>query len=229
MATVNPKLYEAFEEEAKEINIEDLMQQMMDSFNQEKGYIPTPVDEVRIRKMMLARRYIEKEADRLTILRGAILEDWNTKIQRKLQEAKGIEEFIERYLKDVNKGEKLSLDVGTATLRRSAPKTKVIDEEMATAFLKEHGQLAAYQKAPVLDTALLQNSYIRQFNELVEKESVIRIESEVQASGKGKISKKREGEIKLEIEREYADPYYRQLPEFLEYVPENQKLSITMK
>lgn len=227
--TVNPRLYEAFEEEAKEINVEELMQQMLTSFNEQKGYVPTPADEIRIRKMMLARKYIEKEAERLTFLRNAITEDWDAKISRKLQEAVSINDFIEKYLKEINGGKKLSLDVGTATLRRSAPKTKVIDVDKAIDFLKEHGQLSSYLKAPVLDTTLLQNAYLNQFAKLVEAETEKRIKEETNASVKKSITKKREGEIKLEAENDLADTYFTQLPEFLEYIPESKKLSITMK
>lgn len=225
------KLYEAFEEEAKDINVEDLMAEMLNNFNQEKGYTPTPADEIRIRKMMLAKRYIEKEAERLTMLRDAIVADWNGKIQKKLQESASIAEFIEKWIKDVNKGEKLSLDVGTATLRRSAPKVKVkVDQiEEAKAFLQEHNQLHAYLKPAPLDTTLLQNAYINQFNKMVEEEAKIRIEKEIAESPKGKITKKREGEIKLEVEQQLADDYYKSLPDFFEYIPENKKLSITMK
>jgi hypothetical protein len=229
MTAANPRLYEAFEEEAKDIDVQDLMEQMLASFNEKKGYTPTPADEIRIRKMMLARKYIEKEASHLTLLRDAISEDWNTKINRKAQEVQGINDFIEKYLKEANGGQKLSLDVGTATLRRSAPKAKVVDVDKATEFLKEHGQLSAYLKAPLLDSTLLQNAYINQFGTLVEAETEIRILLESKANAKGKITKKREGEIKLEVEKALADDYYTQLPDFLEYVPESQKLSITMK
>lgn len=229
MAIDNPKLYEAFEEEAKDVNVEDLMQQMLEAFNQDKGYTPTPADEIRIRKMMLARKYIEKETERLTFLRDAIIQDWNAKIARKLQEIESINDFIEKYLKEINNGEKLSLDVGTATLRRSAPKAKVVDKDAAKEFLRERGMLESYLKAPELDITLLQNAYAREFEYRVEQETKARIEKEVAESGKGKITKKREGEIKLEVERDLAEAYFTQLPDFLEYVPEIQKLSITMK
>lgn len=227
--TTNVKLYEAFEEEAKEINIEELMQQMLGQFNEQKGYVPTPADEIRIRKMMLARKYIEKEANRLTILRDAIVDDWNTKINRKFQEIESIGEFIEKWLKEANNNQKLSLDVGTATLRRSAPKAKVIDKDKAKDFLKEHGQLESYLKAPELDVTLLQNAYVNQFQELVELKAKGIVEVEVQASKKGTITKKRESEIYLEAERALSQEYFSQLPDFFEYVPEQQKLSITMK
>lgn len=224
-------LIEAYEEEAKDINIEELMAEMLGNFNETKGYTPTPADEIRIRKMMLAKRYLEKEAERLTFLRDAIVEDWNAKIKRKLQEVTSIEEFIEKWIKEVNGGNKLSLDVGTATLRRSAPKVKLKADqiEQAKAFLEKHGQLESYLKPAPLDATLLQNAYINQFNKLVEEETNKRIAKEVEASAKGKITKKREGEIKLQVEQELADNYYQSLPEFFEYIPESKSLSITMK
>jgi hypothetical protein len=225
------KLHEAFEEEAKDINIEDLMAQMMESVNQEKGYVPTPADEIRIRKMMLAKRYIDNETVRLAALRDAVNNDWNARIKKKQDEAASIMEYIEMYIKNVNGGKKLSLDVGTATLRRSAPKVKLKSDqtEEAKSFLQQHGQLEAYLKPAPLDASLLQNAYMKQFNDLVEAETEKRIKSEVEASEKGKITKKREGEIKLEVEQELADSYYKSLPDFFEYVPETKKISITMK
>lgn len=229
MATANPKLYEAFEEEAKDINLEELMAQMLGAFNDEKGYEPTPADEIRIRKMILARKYIEKDIDRLAMLRDAVKDDWNAKINRKKDEIKGIDEFVEKYLKDINKGKKLSLDVGTATLRRNPPKTVVVDEEKARSFLQDHNQLHLYLKPAPLDVSLLQKAYVNQFNDMVEKQTKERIKEEVAASDKGKITKKREGEIKLEVEAQLADQYFTSLPDFLQYVPENKKISITMK
>lgn len=229
MATDKTRLYEAFDEEAKDVDVADLMQQMMESYNQEKGYTPTPADEVRIRKMMLARKYIEREADRLTLLREAVLEDWTARINKKLEEAKSIEEFIEDWIKNHNKGAKLSLDVGTATLRRTGPKVKVADAEKAKAFLQEHGQLQAYLKPAPLDTTLLQTAYMNQFATMVETEANRRIEAEVEASDKKKITKKREAQIKSEVELELTEGYFTQLPDFLEYVPEKKALSITMK
>ncbi|MNH31690.1 hypothetical protein D3C79_920780 [compost metagenome] len=100
---------------------------------------------------------------------------------------------------------------------------------MAIEFLKEHGQLASFQKAPELDTTLLQNAYINQFNELVDKEAKERIKKEIEESPKGKITKKRESEIKLAVEKELADSYFGNLPKFLKYEPEKQSLSIKMK
>lgn len=229
MATDQEKLYAAFDEEAKTIDVQDLMAQMMESVNAEKGYEPNPIDELKIRKMMLARKFIEKEANRLAMLRDAIKAEWDEKVKRKLDEVNGINEFIEMWIKKYNKGQKLSLDVGTATLRRSAPKVKVNDVVKAKAFLEQHKQLASYQKAPELDTTLLQNAYINQFNKLVEEEAKKVIEEEIKSSKNGKITQKREKEIKLAKEQELADSYYQKLPDFFDYIPEAQNLSITMK
>lgn len=229
MTATNPKIYEAFEEEAKGIDVEGLMAQMMESFQADKGYKPTVTDEVKIRKMLLARKYIEREQDRLTHLKAAIMADWDEKIQAKQKEIQSINEFIEGYIKNQNGGKKLSLDVGTATLRRSAPKVKLNPEKKddAIAFLKHHGVLESFQKPADLDVSLLQNSYVKQFNDMVEEKAEARIAAEKEE--KGKITKKREGEIKLEVERELAEGYFGKLPEFMQYVPEEQKLAITMK
>jgi hypothetical protein len=227
----NSRIHEAFEEEAKGIDVQDLMAQMMESFNQEKGYTPTVVDEVRIRKMMLARNYLTKEKERLVILKQAIMNDWDERIAAKSGEIQSINDFIESYLKNYNQGKKLALDVGTATLSRTAPKA-VLDaekKEEAVNFLKQHGVLSSFQKPAELDVTLLQNSYTNQFKELVEKEAKERIQKEVDASDKGKITKKRENEITLEVEAELAADYYAKLPDFMKYVPEQQKLSIRMK
>ncbi|MEB2276983.1 hypothetical protein LAV82_23475 [Bacillus sp. ILBB4] len=225
--TANPKLYEAFAEEAQDINVQDLMAQMLENYNQEKGYVPTPADEIRIRKMMIAMKFLEEERNHLAMLKQAIMDEWDTRIKAKSKDIDGIKEFIEKYIKDANQGKKLSLDVGTATLRRNPPKVKVTDTEKAVEFLKQHNMFEQFAKAPVLDTTLLQNSYINDFNKQVATETERRVA--VEKEEKGKITKKREGEIKLEVEREWADQYYGQLPEFMKYEPENQKVSITMK
>jgi hypothetical protein len=227
--TTNPKIYEAFEEEAKGIDVQDLMSQMMEQFNADKGYTPTVTDEIKIRKMLLAKKYIEREQGRLAHLKAAIVADWDEKIMNKGKEIEGINDFIESYLKHHNNGKKISLDVGTATLRRSAPKVKLDIEkkEEAVAFLKQHNVLESFQKPAELDSTLLQNSYVTQFNGLVIEETEKRIAEEKELAGK--ITKKREGELKLIVERELAPDYYSKLPDFMQYIPEEQKLSITMK
>lgn len=231
MVAVNEYIDQAFEEEGKGIDIQELMAQMMASVNEEKGYTPSVADELRIRKMMLARRYIEAEMNRLVLLKAAIMQDWDLKIKAKADDIQSINDFIESYLKNQNQGKKLALDVGTASLARSAPKTKLDPEkkEDAINFLKQHNILESFQKPAELDATLLQNSYITQFKQLVEVEVERRIAQEVEASEKGKITKKREGEIALEVERDMAPDYYAKLPDFMKYIPETQKLSIRMK
>jgi hypothetical protein len=225
----NPKVYEAFEEEAKGIDIQGLMSQMMEQFNNEKGYTPSVTDEIKIRKMLLAKKYIEKEQERLVHLKAAIVEEWDVKIKAKAKEIEDITEFIGSFVKNHNGGKKLSLDVGTVSLRRSAPKVKLDAEkkEDAVAFLKQHNQLESFLKPAELDVTLLQNAYISQFSSQVETEAARRIAIEVEE--KSKITKKREGEIKLEVERELAPAYFEKLPEFMNYIPEEHKVTITMK
>ncbi|ARC67295.1 hypothetical protein B14_200084 (plasmid) [Bacillus licheniformis] len=223
----NPKLYEALEEEAKDINIEDLMNEMLESFTQEKGCIPTPTDELKVRKMVLARKYIEREIDRLTMLRDAIKAEWDQKIQKKKEEIDGLNGLIEKYIKDANNGKKLSLDVATVSLKRTGPKAVVIDEEKARDFLKQHNQLEKYLKKPALDSTLLQNAYSNDFKNLVAKEAERRII--IEEKSKGPLSKKRKKEIELEVETEWAEKFFSELPDFMQYKPEKKTLSITMK
>lgn len=223
----NQAFYEALEEEAKDINIEDLMNEMLNSFNQEKGQAPTPTDELKVRKMVLARKYIEKEINRLTMLRDAVKADWDQKIAKKKEEIEGLNGLIEHFIKVTNKGKKLSLDVATISLKRTGPRTVVQDEEKARDFLKEHNQLEKYLKKPELNTTLLQNAYRNDFKELVSKEAERRII--IEEKSKGSLSQKRKKEIELEVESEWADNFFSKLPDFMKYMPEKKTLSITMK
>lgn len=224
----DPILQEAFEVEAKDIDVKSLMQEMLNAFQEEKDYQPTPMDELKVRKLMLARKYLMKDIEHLTILRDAVVQEWNDRIKRKQEEIDDINGLIAHYLKEVNKGKKLSLDVGTATLRRVPPKAKVVDKERAKQYLQEIGELEKFLKAPELDTTLLQKTLVNQFKEYVENKAQEIIEKE-KAVNDGKITKKREKEILLEVERELADEYFKNLPDFVEYVPEKETLSITMK
>lgn len=225
---MSTKLYEAFAEEAKEIDLQSLMAEMMESYNQEKGVQPNPLDELKVRKLMLARKYVEREVERLVLLKNSIMQEWDERIAKKAKEIEGIAGLIEHYIKNVNNGQKLSLDIGTATLRTSAHKVKVEDEEAAREFLQEHGVLQNYLKSPQLDIPLVQASYMNQFNAHVEQVSNQRIEAEKEANG-GKITKKREKEIAKQVEEEALPSFQASLPTFLRYVPEEKKLSITMK
>ena len=205
-------LMNAYDEESKDIDVQDLMSQMLESFNQEKGYTPSVTDEVKIRKMLLARNYILKEKERMKDLKAAINLDWDERIGAKDKELESIDEFIESYLKNQNKGKKLA-------------KFKADMKEQAIEFLKAHKLFDDYKKPAELDSTLLQNSYVTQFNAQVKAETDLRIEKEL---AQGKVTKKREGEIKLEVERDLAPAYYSKLPDFMEYVPERKSLSIRM-
>lgn len=224
----NTMLEEAYSTEAKDIDIQELMQDMLNNFQQETNYEPNPFDEVKIRKLMLARKYILKDIQHIKQLRDAIIQEWNDRIERKEKEINDINNIIEYYIKHVNNGQKLSFDIGTATLRRNAPKAKVVDKIKAREYLQQIGELDKYLKAPELDTTLLQKTYINEFKSLVEQKASEKIEFEKEANG-GKITKKREKEILLETEQQLADHYFKQLPDFVEYIPESQTLSITIK
>lgn len=228
MVVVNEYLHEALDVEAQDIDIAALMAEMMDSVNQEKGYEPSVVDEIRIRKMMLASRYLNQEADHLKKLKAAVVQDWDARIKKKTDDIQSIKDFIESYLKNHNGGKKLALDVGTATLRRTPNKVKLDDSRKMEAidFLKKHNVFENFQKPGELDSTLLQNSYIKEFEGLVEAEAEQRIAAE---KVNGKVTKKREGEIKLEAERALAPDYFNKLPDFIKYIPEGQSVSITLK
>ncbi|MCD7911046.1 hypothetical protein KC480_05840 [Bacillus velezensis] len=223
----NLTLYEAFEEEVRDINIEDLMNEMIESFNKDKGYTPTPNDELKIRKMILARKYTEKEIERLTMLRDAVKADWDKKIEKKKDDIEGLNGLIEKFIRDSNNGKKLSLDVATVSLKRTGPKAVVIDEEAASEYLKQHNQLELYLKKPTLDTTLLQKAYQNDFKNKVSAEAERRIT--IEEKTKGALSKKRKKEIELEVEKESADSYFGHLPDFMKYKPEKKTLSVTMK
>lgn len=226
------KIYEAFEEEAKGLDISELMgdmSTMLDAYNQDKGYTPNVHDELRVRNLMLALKYTEKEMDRLTLLKSAVMADWDKRIAAKKKDIEGIKGLVDNYIRNVNQGKKLSLDVGTATMKKQAHKIKLKGdaEQQAREFLNHHQMLEAYLKPAPLDATLLQNAYMNQFNQQVEQEAANRIEKEKEE--KGKITKKREKEIHLEVEEEMKPRFAQTLPDFFEYIPEERKLSITMK
>lgn len=225
----NPKVYEAFEEEAKDIDVASLMQEMLNQFQEEKGYQAQPLDELRVRNLLLARKYKEKEVDRLTMLKQAIMEDWDKKIKKQQEEIKDINGLIEHWLVNANQGKKLSLDVGTVTLRRTAPKAKVASEEEARAYLAESGQLESFLKPAPLDQTLLSQHFTNQFKGYVEDHYNQRLQEELANNSGKKITKKREAELKQEAEKFVEEQYFQTLPSFMEYVPEKQSLSVTMK
>lgn len=230
MATDSSKLYEAFEEEGKDVDVDLLMQEMLNSFTEETGKGDNSlINEYRIRKMLLARKFIEKDVDRLTLLKKAIVADWDARIKKEKEKVASINEFVDNWLRKENKGKKLSLDIATVNLKRNAPKTVVSNVQEAKDFLAQHNELDKYLKPAELDVTLLQNAYINDFKAQVKALADAQIAEEIKASEKGKITKSREKQILLEVEQKHAEEYFTKLPEFMEFVPESESLVITMK
>lgn len=214
-------LEEALEFEAKESvdSIKDMMDMMLQNV-QEAGEHVRDIDEITVRRMLLARHYILKDIDKMKDMKKAIVNDWDRRIKSKEEEVQKIESIVDYFIREKNGGKTLSLDIATSSLRRVNHKIKVTDEEKVEAYLKEKDILDHFLKKQI-DKTKVQTYMLNQFSTSIQPIIDQRIEEEKEMNN-GKITKKRMGEIELEVIEE-------QLPKFNETLPEGFELEMPKK
>ena len=154
--TYNPDLKEALEFEKQEVgeNLEDLMAQFLQESEKEHTL---ELDEMQIRKMMFAIKYIEEEAERLKRLKTAVVAEWDRRIAEKTQNVDEIKAKIKEYVTVQNKGKALKLDIGTASLRKVKHNLEIKDKAALRIWLSNNDKLENFLKPAELDTTLAKN------------------------------------------------------------------------
>ena len=222
---INLDLKDAMEFEKKEVaaTIEDLMAEVMDQAEIKEKKL----DEMTVRKMMFALQYLEEEEKDLKRMKKAVMAEWDRRINKKKEEAENIKAILKSYIEKENNGKPLKLDVGTVSQRRVPHKISIESEAKIREYLTKAGKIDNFLEPAPLNTTLVKNYLMHEkIESLIEEEVKKRIEKEIQASEKGKITKKREKEIYLEVENDMRDHLEKALPEGVEYVPASSSVSI---
>lgn len=223
------ELAEALRYEASTLDIESMMSSMLESYKEETG-TKTEVTPLQIRRMALAAKYLKKEAEDLTEMKKAVAAEWDRKIQDKLNQVQNINDFIKHWLENEHKGEKLTVDFGSISLRKTKPKIVFNKDKVKEArdFLAKTNTLQAFLKPGELDDKLLMERIQEAIKDELDKtmESIFtqyQLEHPDEKLSKAKQKEMTEVEL-VKINQRYAE-YYK---DFIDLQPEQTSLSIRM-
>ena len=89
-----------------------------------------PQNTADVRALMVRVNQLARQAEQVEEIRDAVTERYDAKVDALARQAARLRAAIEAYLLNFNRGEKLAFpDVGTAFLRKTGGKPKVIDAE----------------------------------------------------------------------------------------------------
>jgi hypothetical protein len=209
------------------------------------GSVAKEIDELMIRKMVIRRKMLLKEQERLKMLRDAVKAEWDRKISKIDEDIENMEKIILQFVEE--HGDKLVLDVATVSSRKVAHKIKIVNEDDFKAQLKAAGLLEQFLGERPVNWTAAKSYYLEQLDRQIEKiqeaanqtihakEEQLKFamktmkpaeKKEAQAAfaqEKKEILKNAEAEIQKAIEA-----YQASLPDSLQYEPETRGLSIRM-
>jgi hypothetical protein len=243
METATPFEMALFEED---LSMLDEMDALLANVEQETGSTGERiVDELLIRKMIIKKKFMEKEKDRLKQLRDAIKAEWDRKIAKIDTDASKMDGIILHFLEKT--GDKLQLDVATVSLRKVKHKVQISNEEDLKELLINAGMLNQFLDEPKFNTTAARNYYIDQLDNAIAtiqenaKSNIKAMEAEYKERTKEmkaaekKIEKEKFEQAKKDVKagtdrtvKETIDSFKQVLPESLEYEPESKSLSIRM-
>ena len=170
----NPDLQAALDFEANEIgmDLESMMAEMLG--NAERSGEST-FDDLKIRRMVLALRHLEREIDELKRFKKAIAAEWDNRIKGKEKSITQIKDTIHTYLTKENDGKGLKLDVATISVKKVNPSFEIEKDKipLLRSYLEDAGILDNFLKPPVLDETLAKNQIANMItNKQVPEESM---------------------------------------------------------
>lgn len=222
------ELQNAYKHEAAEIDIEQMMLQMMNGYTESIGAKPTAVDKTSIRRMILARKFVEQEKLELLEMKKVIVAEWDARIAKKTAAITDLNDYMKHWLETSNNEEKLVLDVGTLALRENASSLSLKKDKTndARIQLANEGRINFFLKPAELDEKLLIADYQKRFDAIVEEKYKFEL---LALQEQGKVSKKKEGELRKKLEKQLLPAYVATLPEFIEFTPSSKSLALTSK
>lgn len=170
----NPDLQAALDYEGAEIGL-DLESMMAEILGNTGKSGESQFDELKIRRMILAIRHVERETEQLKRYKKAITADWDRRIKAKEKNVEQIKEAIHGYLVNENKGKGLQLDVATISVRKVNPSFEIEKAKLPLlrTYLEEAGMLQNFLKPQVLDETLAKNEIANLItNKVVPEESM---------------------------------------------------------
>ena len=170
----NPDLEAALDFEANEIgmDLESMMAEFLDNADRNGE---TAFDEMRVRRMILAIRHIERETEQMKRYKKAIVADWDRRIKAKEKNIEQIKDAIHGFLVNENNGKGLQLDVATVSVRKVKPSFEIEKAKipLLRTYLDDAGVLQNFLKPAVLDETLAKNEIANMVtNKIVPLESV---------------------------------------------------------
>lgn len=220
-------LQEALNFEAKEaaVSLEELMGQILKNAEEAGENIrQEELDDYTIRKMTLAKHYLLKDIEKMEKMKKAIVAEWDTRIDKKKNEIKAIEDIIFKFLKNQNGGKALQFDIATISTKKNPHRVKVTDEAKAREYLAANNLLEDFLKPAPLDNSSLQKYMLDKLMEKANKHAQEKIKQEIENSPKKKISKQREKEILNETIKDLIEDFKQSLPEGFEYIEPSESI-----
>ncbi|WP_067923911.1 hypothetical protein [Alicyclobacillus shizuokensis] len=145
---------------------EDLagIEEMLEAY-EENGGQTFMLDELMVRKLIIKRKILREEVDRLKALRDAVKQEWDKKIQRVVEQIEDIDGLVKHYIMNVNGGKALKLDVATISPRKVNHNLVIKDPVAFEGFLAANGVRDQFLKEPQLDATKAKNYLLQKIEE----------------------------------------------------------------
>lgn len=151
----NPDLKEAMDFEVSEagMDIISLMAEMSGNAEEKQESV---FDEMKVRRMVLSLRHLNRELNDLKRFKKAIMAEWDTRIENKKKSITEIKDVIHDYLVNKHEGKGLKLDVATISVKKVSPSFEIDKSKvpLLRAYLEDAGMLQNFLKPPALDETL---------------------------------------------------------------------------
>ena len=159
VATYNPDLEQAmnFEAQLAAMGLDDLMTEIMENAGVDKD--PT-LDEMKVRRMIFALRYLDDEIETQKRMKKAIAAEWDSRIKKKEQQQEQIKEQIAKFVNEHNNGKALALDVATVSMKKKAAAIVIKDKAALRNYLVENDELHKFLKPGDLDETLAKKALL---------------------------------------------------------------------
>jgi hypothetical protein len=243
MSTANTNFEMALLEE--DLSMLDGIEAMLEAVKEGGGNIGRELDELTIRKMVIKRKILLKEQERLKGLRDAVKSEWDRKIQKIDEDIKNMEAVIQKYVE--NLGDKLVMDVATISPRKISHKINIINEEDFKVYLEKRGLLENFLGERPFNVSAAKNYFLNELDKQIdqiheqakikikEREEQLKEEWKALKPADKKVAQAEWAEEKKAILKQAEEAaqlaiksFVAEMPESLSYEPEGKGISIRM-
>ncbi|SFJ63750.1 hypothetical protein SAMN02799624_05299 [Paenibacillus sp. UNC496MF] len=229
----------------EDLSMLDSLDQLIANVQEAGGTVSRELDELTIRKMVIRRKFMLREQERLKMLRDAIKAEWDQKIKKIDDEIANMDKLMLQFV--VEKGDKLQLDVATVSQRKVGHKVTISNEDDFKAQLSAAGLLEQFLGDRPVNLAAAKSHYIAELDKEIDTieesaKQMIKAKEEALkfAMKEMKPADKKEAQAQMAREkkeilqgaelaiREAIESFKMRLPAALAYEPESKGLSIRM-